>query len=157
MASVFDWSMLPTLQREVCLYSPHAPSCTIPLLLERVPAGFPSPAADHVEAGLDFNDYLVQHKAATFVFTVSGDSMTGAGIFSGDKVVVDRSVEATHGSIVIAVIDGEHTIKRFWHRDGVIELRPENRLYPTIVLQEGDTLEIFGVVIAVVRRLRGQS
>lgn len=157
MASIYEFPAAPTLQREILLYDPNAPSCTVPLLLEKVPAGFPSPAADHVEAGLDFNEYLIQHKAATFVFTVSGDSMLGAGIFSGDKVVVDRSREAIHGDIVIAVTDGDHTIKRFWHRAGIIELRPENPVYQTIVLREGDTLEIFGVVIAIVRRLKGQS
>ena len=126
----------------------------VPLFEDRVPAGFPSPAADYIEQGLDFNQYLVSRQAATFVFTVSGDSMSGIGILNGDKVVVDRGVDARHGHVVVAVINGEHTLKRLWVSKGVVELRPENPSYPVLRLSGDDTLNIFGVVVGLVRRFR---
>jgi DNA polymerase V len=125
-----------------------------PLFLVKCPAGFPSPAADYVESGLDLNDYLVKHRAATFIFDVWGDSMIGAGIFDGDKIIVDRAVEARHGMLVVAIINGEHTVKRLHiGRDGT-ELRPENPRYRPIRLREFEELTIFGVVVGVVRKLQ---
>lgn len=122
------------------------------LLLHRMPAGFPSPAADYLEEDLDLNTYLVRHRAATFMFTVKGDSMLGAGIVDGDKVVVDRAVEPQHGHIVIAVVDGEYTIKRLRLQGQQVELHPENPAFAPIRLGEGQELEIWGVVVGVVRR-----
>lgn len=130
------------------------PLTNAPLFSGKVPAGFPSPGADYIEDGLDFNSYLIEHKAATFVFTVSGDSMKGAGILDGDKVVVDRSIEARNGHLVVAVINNEHTIKRLWLSSGRVELHPENPKYPVIALRGEDSLNIFGVVVGLARRLR---
>jgi DNA polymerase V len=124
-----------------------------PLLSHKMAAGFPSPATDYVEASLDLNTYLIQNKAATFIFEVTGDSMIQAGIFSGDKVVVDRSVEPRHKHIVIAMVDGEFTIKRLYRRAGRVELRPENPAYSPIVMTTETQLEIWGVVVSVIRRL----
>jgi DNA polymerase V len=124
----------------------------VPLLLHKIAAGFPSPAADYVEASLDLNAYLIQHKAATFMFEVTGDSMINAGIFSGDKVAVDRSIEPRHRHIVVAVVDSEYTIKRLYRRAGRVELRPENPAYAPIVMGAETQLEIWGVVVGVVRR-----
>ena len=76
------------------------------LLSHRISAGFPSPATDYVEEGLDLNDYLVRNKPATFLFTVKGDSMIGASIEEGDKVIVDRALAPKHDDIVVAVVDG---------------------------------------------------
>jgi DNA polymerase V len=121
-------------------------------LAHKISAGFPSPASDYIENGLDLNEYLVSNKPATFMFTVAGDSMLGAGILDGDKVVVDRSVNPVHGRIVIAVINAEYTLKRLYSRDGVIELRSENEAYPPIKLTEGDELQIWGVVVGSVRK-----
>src|SRR5471030_2397814 len=93
--------------------------CWRPLFAARVPAGFPSPADDYIERSLDLNEHLIRHPAATFFVRASGDSMTGS-IHSGDLLVVDRSLEAADGSVVIAVIDGELTVKRLRRRgDGV--------------------------------------
>ena len=125
---------------------------TTPLFVHKISAGFPSPATDYIEAGLDLNKYLVQHQAASFLFNVQGDSMRDAGIVSGDKVVVDRSVEAQHRHIVIAVVDSEYTIKRLYRRNGRVELRPENPAYAPIVMAADTQLEIWGVVVGVVRR-----
>lgn len=122
------------------------------LIKHRLSAGFPSPAADYVEDGLDLNDYLVHRKAATYMFTVKGDSMIGASIEEGDKVVVDRSLRPRHNDIVVAVVDGEYTIKRLHKYRGHVELRPENPAYQPMVFEEGAELEVWGVVIGVVRR-----
>ena len=126
----------------------------LPLAAHRVPAGFPSPATDYVEDGLDLNGYLVQHPAATFLFSVQGHSMQGAGILDGDKVVVDRSVPARHGHIVIAVVDGEFTLKRLYQRHNRLELHPDNPDFQPIRLTPGKQLEIWGVVVGTVRRYR---
>lgn len=131
---------------------PSYESYRTPLFMHKVSAGFPSPASDYVEDGLDLNDYLVQRKAASFLFNVQGDSMRDAGIVSGDKVVVDRSIEARHSHIVIAVVDGEYTIKRLYSKAGCMELRPENPAYAAIVIRNDMQLEIWGVVVGVVRR-----
>jgi DNA polymerase V len=121
-------------------------------LLSRISAGFPSPATDYVEEGLDLNKYLIDHPAASFLFAVHGESMTGAGIMNGDRVIVDRSRTAHHNDIVVAEIDSEYTLKRLFQRGGRIELRPENANFPAITLEEGDELRIWGVVVGVVRR-----
>ncbi len=122
------------------------------LLSHRINAGFPSPAADYVEEGLDLNAYLVRNQPATFMFTVKGDSMIHAGIQEGDKVVVDRALNPKHDDIVVAVVDGDYTIKRLYKYMGRVELRPENPAYPPIVFQEGMELLVWGVVVGVVRR-----
>lgn len=131
-----------------------ASPCTWPLVQHKISAGFPSPAADYVEKGLDLNAYLVQHKEASFFFEVVGDSMSGIGIIGGDIVLVDRSVTPVHGHIVLAVIDGEYTLKRLHLRPGVIELHPENAAYTPIRLIEGQELQVWGVVTAVIRKYR---
>ena len=127
------------------------------LLSHRISAGFPSPAADYVEDGLDLNNYLIQNKPATFMFTVRGESMIVAGIHDGDKVVVDRALKAKHNDIVVAVVDGEYTIKRLYKYRGRIELRPENPDYQPITFTEGHELQIWGVVIGVVRKYTSKS
>lgn len=122
------------------------------LLSHRISAGFPSPAGDYVEDGLDLNTYLVQNKPATFLFTVKGDSMIGAGICDADKVVVDKALKPKHKDIVVAVVDGEYTIKRLYQVRGRVELQPENPNYTPITFEQGRELQIWGVVVGVVRR-----
>lgn len=87
-------------------------SYRLPVFLGRLPAGFPSPADDYIEGKLDLNRHLIKHPAATFFVRVTGNSMTGAGIHSGDLLIVDRSLEPTDGHVVVAVLDGELTVKR---------------------------------------------
>lgn len=124
---------------------------------QTIPAGFPSPAGDYTEDGLDLNTYLVQNKPATFMFTVRGESMIGAGICDGDKVVVDKSIKPRHNHIVVAVVDGEYTIKRFYKNRSCIELRPENPRYQPITFTDGRELQIWGVVVGVVRKYLGKG
>lgn len=144
---------LHTLVPVIWPVNPSPKPAASPRFLMKCPAGFPSPAADYVESGLDLNDYLVKHRAATFIFDVCGDSMIGAGIFDGDKIVVDRAVEACHRSIIVAILNGEHTIKRLHIGQDGVELRPENPCYRPIHIQEFADLTIFGVVVGVVRKM----
>ena len=123
-----------------------------PLMLERVQAGFPSPAEQYVESSLDLNQYLVHNPAATFFVRASGDSMQNAGIRSGDLLVVDRSVQPKDGSVVIAAVDGEFTVKYYSCKNGKICLLPGNDSYPPIELHDGMELQIFGVVTAIVHK-----
>ena len=117
----------------------------VPLGGSVIPAGFPSPTDDFHET-FDIASHIVQHPAATFFMRVAGDSMVGAGIFDGDLIVVDRSLEAESGDIVVAVVNGEFTLKRFRRNGSNIELVPENPKYRKMTLHERMELEIWGVV-----------
>lgn len=121
-----------------------------PLYESRVSAGFPSPADDYIEAKLDLNQYLVKHPAATFFVRVEGDSMIGAGIFPEDILVVDRSLTPKDGKIVIAVINGELTVKRLKQARNKVVLMPENDAFSPIEITEEMNFSIWGVVTAVV-------
>jgi DNA polymerase V len=127
------------------------------LLSHRISAGFPSPAADYSEEALDLNTYLIRNKPATFMFSVKGDSMIGASIEDGDKVVVDRALNPKHNDIVVAVLNDEYTIKRLFKHMGRVELRPENPAYPSIKFKDGAELQVWGVVVGVVRRYPSKS
>ncbi|MBC8349581.1 MAG: translesion error-prone DNA polymerase V autoproteolytic subunit [Verrucomicrobia bacterium] len=125
----------------------------LPLYASRVSAGFPSPADDYVESALDLNEHLVREPAATFFVRAQGESMIGAGIHDGDLLVVDRSVEATDGKVVIASINGELTVKRYVRRNGKVWLAPENPAYRALILNEEDDVRLWGVVKNVIHPL----
>jgi DNA polymerase V len=135
----------------------YAPDLSIryalPVFLGRLPAGFPSPADDYIEGRLDLNRHLIKHPAATFFVRVSGDSMIGAGIHSGDLLVVDRSLDAVDGNVIVAALDGELTVKRLFQRGGVLRLLPANAEYQPIEILTQQTFEIFGVVTNVIHAL----
>ncbi len=122
----------------------------IPLYLERVSAGFPSPAQDFIEKTLDLNELCIQHPAATFFVRVEGESMRDAGIYPNDVLVVDRSVNAVHGDVVIASLQGEMTVKELCTRP-YLALRAHNPEYPEIHILNPGECEVFGVVPIVVR------
>ncbi|MDA9557935.1 translesion error-prone DNA polymerase V autoproteolytic subunit [Vibrio sp.] len=124
----------------------------IPLFVERVSAGFPSPAQDYVEQTLDLNDLCIKRPSATFFVRVDGDSMIDAGIHPDDILVVDRSIQAKHGDVVIAGIYGELTVKEL-HLIPRIKLFPRNQAYAPIEIPEDIELDIFGVVTSVVRNI----
>lgn len=123
-----------------------------PMMATTVIAGFPSPAEQYIEAPLDLNELLVKKPAATFFVRAAGDSMTGAGIHSGDILVVDRSLEAQEGSVVIASVDNEFTVKFFRRDDAGVRLEAANRRYKPIQFTEAMELRIFGVVTAVIHQ-----
>lgn len=124
----------------------------VPLVASTVKAGFPSPADDYLETPLDLNEKLIHNPAATFIVRVSGDSMQGAGIFPGDFLVVDKSLEAHAGSIVVAVVNNEFTLKRLqYDASGQAMLVAENPAYAPITFHEGDEMSIWGVVKHVIR------
>ena len=125
----------------------------IPLFLSSVSAGFPSPAQDYVEKTLDLNELLIQRPAATYFVRAEGDSMIGAGIHSGDILIVDRSLTAKEGDIVIAAVEGELTVKQLQLKP-VCRLLPRNNAYRPITIAEGSDLELFGVVTNVIHGLR---
>ncbi|GHT22179.1 umuD protein [Planctomycetales bacterium] len=125
-----------------------------PLIASTVPAGFPSPAEDTPTEQLDLAQHLIQHPEATFFLRVSGESMTGAGIFDGDLLIVDRSLTPGNGDIVIAILDGEFTVKRLIMDGKRIELRPDNPKFRTLKLTEESQLEIWGVVTGSVKSFR---
>lgn len=126
----------------------------IPLFLERVSAGFPSPAEDYVEKTLDLNELCIQHPAATFFVRVQGESMIEAGIFPDDVLVVDRSLRAQHGDIIIASLESEMTVKQLHLIPLPVRLLPRHPAYQPIIVEGDMVMEVFGVVTNVVRSLK---
>lgn len=143
--------MLPTLHGPVPAH-PSPPLQLLPIMGGSVSAGFPSPAEDWVEDRVDLNQRFVQHPEATFFFRVNGDSMTSQNpersIPNNATLIVDRSREAKHDDIVVAILDDEFTVKRLYRRGKRLALIAENRIYPDIVLNEDQQLNIWGVVTA---------
>lgn len=130
------------------------PRLPIPLFAHSVPAGFPSPADDYIQDRLDLNQLLIENPSATFFLRVKGSSMVGAGIMDGDIIVVDRSIIATDRSIVVAVVDGELTIKRLHFVHGRPELHAENPEFAPIRFKDGQELSIWGVVTNAIHTVR---
>jgi DNA polymerase V len=124
-----------------------------PLFLATVPAGFPSPAADYEEGKLDLNKHLIRNPAATFFVRVTGDSMLKAGIHSGDLLVVDRSIEPRDKNVVIAVVNGELTVKRIRIRKNRLTLEAENDAYQSQEINGQIEFEVWGVVTNVIHEL----
>lgn len=125
----------------------------LPLFLERVPCGFPSPAQDYVESRLDLNKLLVRHPSATYFVRVSGHSMADANIKEGDLLIVDSALTAVHDDIVVAAIDGEFTVKKLRTHPS-LQLVPMNPNYAPITFNDEASLEIFGVVTFIVYAAR---
>lgn len=125
----------------------------LPLYETRIAAGFPSPADDFADIKLDLNEYLVKHPASTFFVRVSGDSMTGAGIFDGDILIVDRSLQVKNNDVIIAALEGELTVKRFCQKDEQVMLKPENIEYDPIVIEDEAEFSVWGVVTAVIHKV----
>lgn len=123
----------------------------IPLMLSKAACGFPSPADDYLDRPLDFNELLIKNPPATFAVRVEGLSMRDAGILPGDIAVIDRSITPTHGCIVMAIVAGEFTIKRYLKRGDQVVLHPENPDFTDLVITEGMDFEIWGVLSSVLR------
>lgn len=119
-----------------------------------VTAGFPSPAEDHMVQRVDLMAQLIRHPQATFLLRVRGESMRDAGIFDGDVVMVDRAIKPRHNHIVVAVVDGDFTIKLLYQRLGRTKLKAANVTFPDITPKDGQTLEIWGVVTAAIKHFK---
>ncbi|RYF79530.1 MAG: translesion error-prone DNA polymerase V autoproteolytic subunit [Comamonadaceae bacterium] len=124
------------------------------LATNSVRAGFPSPADDYACKRIDLNDILVTHPQATFMIRVAGDSMREEGIEDGDVLVVNRAIKPRHGHVVVAVLDGEFTVKKLYQRAGRMKLRAANPTYPDIIPSDGQTLEVWGVVTSCIKQFR---
>ena len=140
----FEWPVL------------YATPIKLPLYSSKVSAGFPSPAEDHVEKRLDPSEFLIDQKDATFFVTIQGYSMIDVGLLPGDKAVIDRSRQPVIGDIVLAVLDGEFTIKTLSRTDGAVRLLPANSTgaYSPIEITEEMNFEIWGVVTGSFRRFK---
>ena len=119
----------------------------IPLLNDSVSAGFPSPADDYTEENIDLNEHLISNPFSTFFLRVKGDSMINAGIKDKDLIIVDKSLIAKPGNIIIAMIDGEFTIKRLSIKNDELYLKAENNNYPDFRFKNHIDVQIWGVVI----------
>jgi DNA polymerase V len=125
----------------------------LPFYSHSVSAGFPSPTDDHIRGKFDLNEYLIKRPAATFFVRASGNSMIGAGIHDGDILIIDRSLEAKNGKVVIAAIDGLLTVKRLMTINSKIWLMPENKDYQPIEITQANETIIWGVVTSVIHTL----
>jgi DNA polymerase V len=140
-----DVILIPVLEPLVPAYLPVF-SCL-------VPAGFPSPADDHIEALFDLNSLLFRHPDATYLVRVTGESMAGAEIHAGDLLAVDKHLEADHGHIVVAVVEGECTVKKLVRKGESWWLMPANPAYQPYEIRDAEQLFIWGVVTHVVHEL----
>ena len=120
----------------------------------RVAAGFPSPADDFIEMEINLQDYIVKNKEATFCVKVEGTSMTKAGINSGDIMIVDRSLHPKHNDIVLAVIDGEFTVKRIAVNENSLYLMPENDNFSPIKITKAMNFQVWGIITHIIHEAR---
>lgn len=139
---------------DVYAVSLHSVSAGVRVAPIAVPAGFPSPAQDYYDGEIDLTEMLVDDQAATFIVRVSGDSMTGAGIFDRDELIVDRSKTPRDGDVVVAVLDGELTVKRLRLTAQGVVLQADSPAYPDLVVPELSDLVIWGTAIYGIRHLR---
>ncbi|MDC4290768.1 translesion error-prone DNA polymerase V autoproteolytic subunit [Acinetobacter baumannii] len=126
----------------------------VPYALEKISAGFPSPAQDYIDKVLDMNEHLIKNETSTFIVKVASLSMLNAGIDIDDELIVDRSLDAKHGDIVVALFDNEFTVKRLMIDESGQWLKAENPEYKNIYLQEGQELIIWGIVTHIIKMTR---
>ena len=138
---------------EIFSVNMSTPPCVIPLFESRVQAGSPSPADELLAGTIDLNEYLIQHKTKTFLVRVSGESMKDAGIFPKDLLIVDKALKAISGNVVVAILNGEFTVKRLYQHQETIILCAENEDYADIKITQYDDFEIWGVVTNVIHAL----
>ncbi|MBV6552327.1 LexA family transcriptional regulator [Acinetobacter soli] len=130
---------------------------SIPYAIEKISAGFPSPAQDYIDKRLDMNEHLIKNECATFIVKVGSLSMLNAGIDIDDELIVDRSLDAKHQDIVVALIENDFTVKRLMIDDSGRWLKAENPDYKNIYFNEGQELVIWGVVTFILKNARRKS
>lgn len=140
----------------ICASSTPQPLAALPLVLPMplasVRAGFPSPAEDFTVNRLDLTQLLITHPQATYLMRVAGASMREAGIDDGDILLVDKAIKPKHGNVVVAVVDGEFTVKTLYQRAGRLKLKAANPTFADIVPKDGQTVEVWGVVTSSIKR-----
>tara|TARA_B100000579_G_C22506987_1_gene699679 strand:- start:276 stop:713 length:438 start_codon:yes stop_codon:yes gene_type:complete len=124
-----------------------------PLMNESISAGFPSPADDYIDIGIDLNEHLIKNPISTFFLRVSGNSMTNAGIYDKDLIIVDRSINPKIGDIIIAVLDDLFILKRLSQINNKLYLEPANNDYPNIDISKYEKFQVWGVAIYCVHNL----
>ena len=129
----------------------------VPMYGDAVPAGFPSPADDYLDMDLNLHDYLVQHPSATFCVKAIGDSMIDAGIQSSDVMVVDRALTPKNNDIVLAVVNGEFTVKRIKKNDEELYLMPANENYRPMKITEDMDFQVWGVVTFIIHKANAST
>jgi DNA polymerase V len=149
----------PRMSNVAALYdAPDTPSAlTCPLSLALVAAGSSSPADDHLDRDLDLHELLIQHPTSTFYIRPPGDSMQGVGLYDSDILVVDRSLEPKHHDIVIAVLNGELTVKRLFRQGTLVQLRPANPRYPIVTITPDEELLIWSLVTGSIRLAKART
>ena len=141
-----------------CAYSKDESSTLlIPLVNNSISAGFPSPAEDYIEPGIDLNKHLIKNPISTFFLRVSGNSMNNAGIYNNDLLIIDRSINPNPGHIVVALLDGEFTLKRLIKKQDNYYLKADKENYPAINLYEYIDIQIWGVAIYSIHELQKQK
>lgn len=125
-----------------------------PFFSSTVACGFPSPADDYIDSNLDLNEHLISKPTATFFVKAKGDSMIGAGIHDGDLLIIDRSLTAKSGEIIVAIVSGEFTLKRFVRTPSAVWLYPENQKYKPVQIFEEMEFQVWGVAIHCIHKLR---
>ena len=123
------------------------------LFSDSVPAGYPSPITEQAKELVDINSHLIRNEIATYIFRLKGNAMIDAGIFDGDVLVVDRSIEPKHNDIVLATLNEEFIVKRLYKLAGVLKLISENPIYPPIVIKEKDDFAVWGLVTNSIHKL----
>ena len=141
------------VNKEFSFYSVGEKTIDVPFYQSNVPAGFPSPAENFMDLDLSLQDYLVQNPSATFCVRVTGDSMKNAGISSGDVMIVDRALEPKNNTIVLAVLDGEFTVKRIQKKADELFLKPENKNFKAIQITEEMNFQVWGVVTHIIHKV----
>ncbi len=141
------------VSKEFSFYSVGEKTIDVPFYQSNVPAGFPSPAENFMDLDLSLQDYLVQNPSATFCVRVTGDSMKNAGISSGDVMIIDRALEPKNNTIVLAVLDGEFTVKRIQKKADELFLKPENKNFKAIQITEEMNFQVWGVVTHIIHKV----
>ena len=145
------------LKGPYCFQEEASSSLFIPLATESISAGFPSPAEDYIELGIDLNKHLIKNPISTFFLRVSGNSMNNAGIYNNDLLIIDRSINPVPGHIVVALLDGEFTLKRLIKKQDNYYLKADKENYPAINLYEYIDIQIWGVAIYSIHELQKQK
>ncbi len=138
---------MTTFKEKPCPLNSQPLRLSIPLATEKISAGFPSPAEDYLELGIDLNQQLIRNPSSTFFVRVNGDSMAGAGIHNGDLLIIDRSIEPKPSHIVVAILDGSFTLKRLTRYRDSLRLEADNPNFPPIDLNTYGEVQIWGVAM----------